>query len=90
MGKFIMQFKKAFGLAAATMMSAAALTGCATAKTSSNSGNKSSDNTIRIGVNLELSGAVASYGQQEKKGVVLAAQQINKKEIGRASCRERV
>lgn len=81
MGKFIMQFKKVFGLAAATMMSAAALTGCATAKTSSNSGNKASDNTIRIGVNLELSGAVASYGQQEKKGVALAAQEINKKGV---------
>lgn len=81
MGKTIMNFKKAFGAAAATMMSAAALTGCATAKTSSTAGNKSSDNTIRIGVNLELSGLVASYGQQEKKGVVLAAQEINKKGV---------
>ena len=81
MGKTIMNFKKAFGVAAATMMSAAALTGCATAKTSSTAGNKSSDNTIRIGVNLELSGSVASYGQQEKKGVVLAAQEINKKGV---------
>lgn len=76
-----MNFKKFFGVAAATMMSAAALTGCATAKTSSNSGNKATDNKIRIGVNLELSGSVASYGQQEKKGVTLAAQQINKKGV---------
>lgn len=75
MGKNIMNFKKAFGVAAA------ALTGCATAKTSSTAGNKSSDNTIRIGVNLELSGSVASYGQQEKKDVVLAAQEINKKGV---------
>lgn len=81
MGKTIMNFKKAFGVAAATMMSAAVLTGCATAKTSSTAGNKSSDNTIRIGVNLELSGSVASYGQQEKKDVVLAAQEINKKGV---------
>lgn len=81
MGKTIMNFKKAFGVAAATMMSAAALTGCATAKTSSTAGNKPSDNTIRIGVNLELSGSAASYGQQEKKGVVLAAQEINKKGV---------
>ena len=76
-----MNFKKFFGVAAATMMSAAALTGCATAKTSSNSGNKATDNKIRIGVNLELSGSVASYGQQEKKGVTLAAQEINKKGV---------
>lgn len=74
-----MNFKKMFGLTAATMMSAAALTGCATAKTVSNGGNKTSDNKFRIGLNLELSGAAGSYGQQEKKGATLAADEINKK-----------
>ena len=74
-----MNFKKMFGLTAATMMSAAALTGCATAKTASNGGNKTSDNKFRIGLNLELSGAAGSYGQQEKKGATLAADEINKK-----------
>lgn len=73
-----MSSRKLFSIAATVMMSAVALTGCATAKTSSNSGNSSSGSTLKIGLNLELSGSVASYGQQEKKGAQLAAEQINK------------
>lgn len=41
-------------------------------------GNKQSGDTIKIGVNLELSGKVAGYGTQEKAGIELAADQINK------------
>ncbi|MEG0285410.1 MULTISPECIES: ABC transporter substrate-binding protein [Vagococcus] len=37
---------------------------------------KESD-TIKIGLNLELSGAVAAYGLQEKDGVELAVEEIN-------------
>ncbi|MGO2082364.1 ABC transporter substrate-binding protein [Vagococcus sp.] len=33
--------------------------------------------TVKIGVNLELSGAVASYGNQEKEGIDLAVSEIN-------------
>ena len=33
--------------------------------------------TIKIGVNLELSGAVASYGSSEKDGIDLAVEEIN-------------
>ena len=34
-------------------------------------------NTIKIGVNMELSGAVAGYGEQQKQGIELAVKQIN-------------
>lgn len=33
--------------------------------------------TIKIGYNLELSGAVAAYGQAEKNGADLAVEEIN-------------
>ncbi|MGX7013213.1 ABC transporter substrate-binding protein [Vagococcus silagei] len=34
--------------------------------------------TVKIGLNLELSGAVASYGNQERDGIMLATEEINK------------
>lgn len=34
--------------------------------------------TLKIGVNLELTGSVAAYGNAEKNGINLAAEQINK------------
>ena len=40
-------------------------------------GNKQEGDTIKIGVNLELSGGVAAYGNAEKNGVELAVEQIN-------------
>ncbi|AQP53310.1 branched-chain amino acid ABC transporter substrate-binding protein [Vagococcus penaei] len=44
------------------------------------SGSESAKNqqTVKIGLNLELSGAVAGYGNQEKEGAELAAEEINK------------
>lgn len=47
--------------------------------TSSNnaSGGNSGGDTIKIGVNLELSGAVAAYGTAEEQGIELAVEQIN-------------
>lgn len=36
-------------------------------------------NSIKIGVNLELSGAVAQYGQRELNGIKMAVDEINKK-----------
>lgn len=41
------------------------------------SGNKSDGDTIKIGMNMELSGAVAAYGNAEKEGIVLAVNEIN-------------
>lgn len=40
-------------------------------------GNEQSGDTIKIGVNLELSGAVAAYGNQEKDGIEMAVKEIN-------------
>ncbi|BAN73370.1 branched-chain amino acid ABC transporter substrate binding component [Lacticaseibacillus casei DSM 20011 = JCM 1134 = ATCC 393] len=60
------------GVVAVSML---ALTGCAT-KSAANKGN-TAGTTIKIGVNMELSGAVAGYGDQEKQGVELAVKQIN-------------
>ena len=34
--------------------------------------------TIKVGVNLELTGTVAAYGNAENNGVKLAVQEINK------------
>lgn len=34
--------------------------------------------TLKIGVNLELTGSVAAYGNAEKNGINLAVEQINK------------
>ncbi|RDW15774.1 ethanolamine utilization protein EutJ [Oceanobacillus arenosus] len=46
---------------------------------SENSGDTSDGNgdTIDIGVNMELSGAVASYGQSDTEGIELAVEEIN-------------
>lgn len=43
----------------------------------SGGGNASDGDTIKIGGNFELSGAVAAYGEAENEGVKLAVQEIN-------------
>lgn len=53
------------------------LAGCTSAKSSSNQGNNPGK-TIKIGVNMELSGSAAGYGEQQKQGIQLAVNQINK------------
>ena len=65
------------GFAAAAMMCSAFMAGC-TAKSAASKGNQAGD-TIKIGVNMELSGAAAGYGQQEKNGIELAVQKIKAK-----------
>jgi branched-chain amino acid transport system substrate-binding protein len=44
---------------------------------SGESGETNDSDTIKIGVNLELSGAVASYGTSEAAGIDLAVEEIN-------------
>jgi branched-chain amino acid transport system substrate-binding protein len=44
---------------------------------SNGGGNTQEGDTIKFGLNLELSGAVAGYGTQEKEGVELAVEKIN-------------
>lgn len=62
------------GIAAMMMMA-----GCSTAASASKKGNTATGKTVKIGVNMELSGAVAGYGEQQKQGIELAIQQINAK-----------
>ena len=59
--------KKYFALLLALLMTASLLVGC---------GAKESD-TIKIGINMELSGGVATYGQSTLAGVELAVKQAN-------------
>ncbi|MCM3117367.1 ABC transporter substrate-binding protein [Neobacillus sp. MER 74] len=61
----------------ASTLLAGVLAGCSGAKESSNSGGDSK--TIKVGVNLELSGGVASYGESLENGIDIAVDEINKK-----------
>ncbi|MBR6789634.1 MAG: ABC transporter substrate-binding protein [Oscillospiraceae bacterium] len=60
--------KKIFCALCAAAMMAATLAGC---------GSAANSKTIKVGVNYELSGAVATYGQSSVDGVELAIEQIN-------------
>lgn len=75
-------FKRFITLFFATVLFAGILAGCSTAEesatdTSSNSSGGSSEEVIKIGANLELSGQVASYGSSIGQGAELAIKEIN-------------
>ncbi|MDP1417421.1 ABC transporter substrate-binding protein [Peribacillus simplex] len=74
-----MKKKKLAGAFLSLTLAAGVLAGCS----SSGSSEKSSGDgdTIKIGVNLELSGGVASYGQSIAEGLELATAEINKEGI---------
>ncbi|WP_179396031.1 ABC transporter substrate-binding protein [Lacticaseibacillus absianus] len=61
--------------AAAAVMSIGIMAGCS-AK-SATEGNESTGDKVKIGMNMELSGAAAGYGNQMKQGFELAVKQIN-------------
>lgn len=64
---------------AASMLLLAACGGGGSGSGSASGGNTTGkdDKEIKIGVNLELSGAVSAYGIQEKEGIELAVKKIN-------------
>ena len=62
-----------------TGMAAFMLAGCTVAKSSSSTGTKQDKDSVKIGVNMELSGAAAGYGNAQKQGIQLAVSEINKK-----------
>ncbi len=62
-----------------TGMAAFMLAGCTVAKSSSGDGTKQDKDSVKIGVNMELSGAAAGYGNAQKQGIQLAVSEINKK-----------
>jgi branched-chain amino acid transport system substrate-binding protein len=67
--------KKVAKLFMASTLVAGILAGCSGAK----EGSGGEGDKIKVGVNLELSGGVASYGESLEKGISLAINEINKK-----------
>ncbi len=69
-----MRKRKLAGIFASLMLSAGVLAGC---------GGSSSSNgdEIKVGINLELSGGVASFGKSAAQGVELGFEEINKEGI---------
>lgn len=57
---------------------ALALAGCGNGTSVKKEGNSADAKTFKLGVNLELSGAVAAYGDVESDGIKLAVDEINK------------
>ena len=55
----------------------ALLAGCSTTPTTGGGGAAASGSTVKTGLNFELSGAVASYGQAQAQGAEMAAEEIN-------------
>ncbi|MFJ7679182.1 ABC transporter substrate-binding protein [Peribacillus sp. NPDC097198] len=62
-------------------LAAGVLAGCSGSDSASTSKKGEEGDTIKIGVNLELSGGVASYGQSISEGLKLATDEINKEGI---------
>ncbi|HIU63943.1 MAG TPA: ABC transporter substrate-binding protein [Candidatus Avacidaminococcus intestinavium] len=63
---------KALTVAAVSMLMLTVLTGCGSAK-------KGSEDTIKIGANLEMTGSSASYGKSAQNGIRLAIEDANAK-----------
>ena len=72
-----MRLNKFAGLFAASVLTVGLLAGC-NAKDKDDAGGSSDADTIKIGLNLELTGGVASYGSSEAQGIELAIEEINK------------
>lgn len=76
MGK--MRYTKKFGsLALVGVLASSMLAACNSGNGDSGNGNSAEGDTIKIGANLELSGAVASYGSSILDGAELAVKEIN-------------
>lgn len=76
---------KSFKVLASAALAAGLLAGCSgNGDANSNGGGDAAGaklgDTVKIGLNFELSGAVADYGNAEKNGVLLAVEQFNARE----------
>jgi len=72
-----MQKSKLSGILLSLILSTGLIAGCSSG-TSGTADKGSGGDTIKVGVNLELSGGVASYGQSIVEGLDLAIEEINK------------
>jgi branched-chain amino acid transport system substrate-binding protein len=79
MGGLFMKKKKLASAFLSLSLAAGVLAGCSGSGSSEKS--RGDGDTIKIGVNLELSGGVASYGQSIAEGLELATAEINKEGI---------
>lgn len=70
------RFKKVLSLAVVAVMALSLAVGCSSG---AGQGNKSTGDTIKIGLNYELSGTVAAYGQSSRDGILMAFDEINAK-----------
>ncbi|KHD45751.1 ABC transporter substrate-binding protein [Streptococcus hongkongensis] len=68
-------------LSGLALVSTVSLAACSAAPSSTNSTSKGNEigKTVKVGLNLELTGGVAAYGSAEEKGAKLAVEEINKK-----------
>ncbi len=69
--------KKSVSLLAAVLVGTSLFSGCAKSTATGSNGNGGAE-TIKIGLNYELSGGVATYGQSIVQGIELAFEEINK------------
>lgn len=70
---------KKIALTALTFLASIALAACSKSPdVTANATGTTIGDTIKVGVNLELTGTVAAYGNAENNGVKLAVQEINK------------
>ncbi|MGC6768548.1 ABC transporter substrate-binding protein [Enterococcus sp. LJL128] len=68
---------KRFSYLFASLFLLAACGPTATSGGGGTAGNKADGDTIKIGMNMELSGGVSAYGNAEKEGIELAIEEIN-------------
>lgn len=66
--------KKRIALLTALVLTTSLVAGCSKSSSTSASGGK----TIKVGLNYELTGAVASYGSSLTEGIEMAVEEINK------------
>ncbi|HIZ77505.1 MAG TPA: ABC transporter substrate-binding protein [Firmicutes bacterium] len=69
--------KKTLLLVLSLMLSVGLLAGCGNNEESTTDEGASSGDTVKIGLNYELSGATATYGEDSVKGIELAIEEIN-------------
>lgn len=71
--------KKKFALAAVAFISTVFLAACSSPPSvSSSAAGTEIGETFKLGLNFELTGSVSAYGSAEKKGAMMAVEELNK------------
>lgn len=72
-----MNKKRAFFLFLAVILVLGSLAGCGGGETNNGGGEGEAPTEVKIGINYELSGEVATYGQASRDGIIMAFDEIN-------------